>query len=93
MDRELQALHLEAFTRRSQLARRPHRDLLHSLRERRSQFRTFSFAEGERVHTEYSYKFDVTGIEALARSAGIRVAETWTDPSRLFAVTYLVAAP
>jgi dimethylhistidine N-methyltransferase len=55
--------------------------------------RTFSFAEGERVHTEYSYKFDVAGIEALARSAGMRIAETWTDPSRLFAVTYLVTAP
>jgi len=55
--------------------------------------RTFSFAEGERVHTEYSYKFDVAGIEALARSAGMHVAETWTDPSRLFAVSYLVAAP
>ena len=25
--------------------------------------RTFSFAEGERVHTEYSYKFDIAGIE------------------------------
>jgi uncharacterized SAM-dependent methyltransferase len=45
------------------------------------------------VHTEYSYKFDVADIEALARSAGMRVAETWTDPSRRFAVTYLVAAP
>ncbi len=45
------------------------------------------------VHTEYSYKFDVAGIEAMARSAGMRIAETWTDPSRLFAVTYLVTAP
>jgi len=38
--------------------------------------RSFAFAEGERVHTEYSYKFDVAGIEALARSAGMRIAET-----------------
>jgi dimethylhistidine N-methyltransferase len=55
--------------------------------------RTFSFAEGERLHAEYSYKFDVAGIDALARSAGMRIAETWTDPERLFAVTYLVATP
>ncbi len=55
--------------------------------------RTFGFAEGERVHAEYSYKFDTPGIEALARTAGMRIAEIWTDPGRLFAVSYLVAAP
>ena len=55
--------------------------------------RSFAFAEGERVHTEYSYKFDIAGLDALAQSAGMRIAETWTDPSRLFAVTYLVATP
>ena len=55
--------------------------------------RSFAFDEGERVHTEYSYKFDIADIEALARSAGLRIAESWTDPSRLFAVTYLVATP
>jgi dimethylhistidine N-methyltransferase len=55
--------------------------------------RSFSFAEGERVHTEYSYKYDSAGIEALARSGGFSIAETWTDEHRLFAVTYLVAAP
>jgi len=55
--------------------------------------RTFGFAEGERVHTEYSYKYDLAGIEVLAASAGMRAAETWTDPHRQFAVTCLVAAP
>ncbi len=29
-----------------------------------------TFAEGERVHTEYSYKYDDAGIAALARSGG-----------------------
>ena len=52
----------------------------------------FDFNEGERVHTEYSYKYDMAGIEALARSGGFRIAETWTDPARLFAVVYLEAA-
>jgi dimethylhistidine N-methyltransferase len=53
----------------------------------------FSFAEGERVHAEYSYKYGSADLEALAGSADMRVAQTWTDPERLFAVTYLVAAP
>lgn len=55
--------------------------------------RTFAFAEGERVHTEYSYKYDDAGIAALARSAGFTIDRTWTDPDRLFAVIYLEAAP
>lgn len=55
--------------------------------------RRFDFVEGERVHTEYSYKYDTAGIDALARSGGFRIAETWTDPSRLFAVVYLEATP
>jgi dimethylhistidine N-methyltransferase len=54
--------------------------------------RRFDFAEGERVHTEYSYKYDMAGIEALARSGGFRIAETWTDPAHLFAVVYLQAS-
>ena len=53
--------------------------------------RRFDFAEGERIHTEYSYKYDAAGIDALARSGGFRIAETWTDPARLFAVVYLEA--
>ena len=53
--------------------------------------RQFAFAEGERVHTEYSYKYDMAGIAALARAGGFRIAETWTDPDRLFAVAYLTA--
>ncbi|MBN9088949.1 MAG: L-histidine N(alpha)-methyltransferase [Reyranella sp.] len=49
----------------------------------------FDFAAGERVHTEYSYKYDTADLSALAASGGFRVAETWTDPERLFAVVYL----
>jgi dimethylhistidine N-methyltransferase len=54
--------------------------------------RSFAFAEGERVHTEYSYKYDDAGVSALARSAGFTIARTWTDPARLFAVVYLVCS-
>ncbi|HSI00261.1 MAG TPA: L-histidine N(alpha)-methyltransferase [Reyranella sp.] len=54
--------------------------------------RRFDLAEGERVHTEYSYKYDGASIEALAQSGGFGIAAIWTDPSRLFAVVYLEAA-
>ncbi|SKA37109.1 dimethylhistidine N-methyltransferase [Enhydrobacter aerosaccus] len=51
--------------------------------------RTFPFLEGERIHTEYSYKYDEAGLAALAQQGGFKVAHSWTDPDRLFAVTYL----
>jgi dimethylhistidine N-methyltransferase len=53
--------------------------------------RTFAFAAGERVHTEYSYKYDVADIEALAAGGGFRVERIWSDQGRLFAVVYLAA--
>ena len=49
----------------------------------------FEFAAGERVHTEYSYKYDTADLAGLAEAGGFRLAETWTDPERLFAVAYL----
>jgi dimethylhistidine N-methyltransferase len=55
--------------------------------------RQFTFSEGERVHTEYSYKYDLDGIASLAGAGGFRIAESWTDKDRLFAVVYLVANP
>jgi dimethylhistidine N-methyltransferase len=51
--------------------------------------RPFAFADGERVHTEYSYKYDVAQLRTLAGDGGFRVTRVWTDPDRLFAVTYL----
>ncbi len=52
---------------------------------------TFDFDKGERVHAEYSYKYDKAEIDALARAGGFAVAQTWSDPADLFAVTYMVA--
>lgn len=49
----------------------------------------FEFAAGERIHTEYSYKYDTADLAGLAKAGGFRLAETWTDPERLFAVAYL----
>lgn len=51
--------------------------------------RRFTFAEGERVHTEYSYKYDEAGIAELARLGDFSIVHIWTDPARLFAVAFL----
>ena len=53
--------------------------------------RRFEFAPGELVHTEYSYKYDTQEVAAAADRAGFELTELWTDPERLFAVTWLEA--
>jgi dimethylhistidine N-methyltransferase len=53
----------------------------------------FSFAEGEPISTEYSYKYDVGEFERLARSAGYQLRRAWTDEARLFSVQYYVVDP
>ena len=55
--------------------------------------RRFSCAAGERIHTEYSYKYDLAGLTELARSGGFSVGRIWTDAAGLFAVAWLDAIP
>lgn len=50
------------------------------------------FAEGETIHTESSYKFDLGQVAVLAREAGFRLARTWTDSGGRFASS-LLAVP
>jgi dimethylhistidine N-methyltransferase len=45
-----------------------------------------SFARGETIHTENSYKYKPGQAEALLRSARFRPANTWTDERGWFAV-------
>lgn len=47
------------------------------------------FKNGERVHTEYSYKYTLAEFAALAEKAGLHVKQTWTDSQELFSVQYL----
>ncbi len=47
------------------------------------------FGTGERVRTEYSYKYDPGEFAALAEQAGLTVMDVWTDHDRLFSVQYL----
>ena len=38
-----------------------------------------SFAEGETIHTENSYKYDDGSMERIVRGAGLEIAQRWTD--------------
>ncbi|NQV56706.1 MAG: L-histidine N(alpha)-methyltransferase [Rhodospirillales bacterium] len=53
----------------------------------------FKFADGETLHTENSYKYDIPAFTALAEGAGFEVAQSWTDKDDLFGIHFLDAAP
>ncbi len=48
--------------------------------------RSITFAKGETIHTENSYKYTVESFRALAEEAGWRPLATWTDANDYFAV-------
>jgi dimethylhistidine N-methyltransferase len=52
-----------------------------------------SFASGETIHTESSYKFSPHDIERLARDAGFTLARSWTDEAGRFACNLLRCSP
>ena len=47
------------------------------------------FHRGERLTTEYSYKYRVNGFCELSSASGWQVQRTWTDKQRWFSVHYL----
>ena len=51
----------------------------------------FEFAPGETLWNESSYKYDMPRIEALADSAGLHVARTWSDSKDWFTIALLKA--
>jgi dimethylhistidine N-methyltransferase len=51
--------------------------------------REFTFAEGEAIHTENSYKYSVAGFRALASQAGFEPGPAWRDPKGLFSLHWL----
>jgi len=53
----------------------------------------FPLRRGETIHTENSYKFDVTEFDAQARTHGFVPRATWTDQRRWFALHYLELNP
>ncbi len=48
-----------------------------------------SFAAGETVRTECSYKYDRPRLEAVVANGGFRIAELFTDPKQWFWVAWL----
>jgi L-histidine Nalpha-methyltransferase len=50
---------------------------------------THIFEEGERIHTENSYKFSEAQILAIAAESGLRVEQWWMDEREWFSVVLL----
>ncbi|WP_084226782.1 L-histidine N(alpha)-methyltransferase [Nitrosospira sp. NpAV] len=48
---------------------------------------TLQFYQGERIHTENSYKYTVACLEDLLQRGGFVIEHIWTDPNRWFAVS------
>ena len=47
-----------------------------------------SFIQGESIHTENAYKYDLDEFRLLAEQAGFAQRDAWTDPARRFSVQY-----
>ena len=54
--------------------------------------RSFAFAAGEILVTEYSHKYSLEAFRRLAEASGFTVARVWTDAERLFSVQLLEAS-
>ena len=52
--------------------------------------KSFTFKEGESIHTEYSHKYTLDGFAAMASAAGFSVERVWMDEYKLFSVQYCV---
>ncbi len=51
--------------------------------------KTISFAKGESIWTENSYKYNLDEFEQMAAAAGFRVERVWMDERQWFSVHYL----
>jgi dimethylhistidine N-methyltransferase len=49
------------------------------------------FAEGEQIHTENSYKYDLSDIDQMAGQTGFMLKRTWRDSQRRFSSNLLMA--
>lgn len=50
-----------------------------------------AFARGERILTEYAYKYELDSFAAMAEKAGLEVTQVWTDSLCQFSVQYLTS--
>jgi uncharacterized SAM-dependent methyltransferase len=49
------------------------------------------FGEGEQIHTENSYKYDLSDLANLASETGFTRARTWLDSEERFSSNLLLA--
>lgn len=49
------------------------------------------FAEGERIHTENSYKYDIDGLSMMAGDTGFELRRSWFDDAKQFSSNLFVA--
>ena len=49
----------------------------------------YAFEQGETLHTEYSHKFTIAGVQQAAQLAGLQVGSFWTDPQQYFGLFWL----
>lgn len=94
INRELGAdFDVSAFAHRAFYDARQQRIEMHLVSARAQRVRvcgrTISFAAGETIHTENSYKYQPAQFESLAREAGFPEACRWSDPLEHFAVFLL----
>ncbi len=54
--------------------------------------REITFAEGESIHTENSYKFDIEQLSMLAQETGFALQQSWFDKARRFSFNFFAAA-
>jgi dimethylhistidine N-methyltransferase len=54
---------------------------------------TVTFADGEAIHTESSYKYRLGEIDALAAAAGLQVEERWLDRTKGFSLNLFTPRP
>src|SRR5438093_125429 len=52
----------------------------------------FHFRRGEKITTEYSYKYAPNGFAALAGEAGFEIVQMWTDDARLVGAFYFTCS-
>lgn len=50
-----------------------------------------SFKDGETIHTENSYKFDIDQLAEMARATGFTLEKTWLDGARRFSFNLFAA--
>ncbi|MFQ3649592.1 MAG: L-histidine N(alpha)-methyltransferase [Gemmataceae bacterium] len=86
---------LSTFAHRAFFNRERSRIEMHLVSQKNQRVRVadhvFTFHRGESIHTENSYKYNLTELRHRASRWNLCVEQTWTDDRAYFALLYLVA--